>query len=173
MITNNTIQFKYIFPNENTWKNWVNQINSYDYQKTDAFFYTLLFEQYANTEILYDTIEAFKRHFASTYRNVRNRYINRQKIVQLINSITPDELTEQETMINIASFNNSSILDDPLNKINPYVDAQNATKTKTSKLSRYVEYLNALPDNFVFEFILEFQHHFKTVHTPTEYLYRR
>lgn len=173
MITSNTIQYKSIFPTLEKWKTWINGWNNYNYQNSDTLFYNILNEHYANAEIAYDTTEAFKRHFITTYRNVRDRYMRRNDVVNMLNTITPSDLIEEETTVNVASFNNATALEDPLGKINPYVDAQNATKTTTSKLDRYVKYLNALPDNFIYEFVNEFQHHFISVIVDPMYLYRR
>lgn len=173
-LNNSSFYFKEIYPNVDS---IVDDASVYGINFSTVEFANLfariMLNEYANYNVAYDTIEGFKRHFWMTAMDEIPRYETQRVFINAITQLDLNDVNLKENTVNIASFNNSSILDDPLNKINPYVDAQNASKTTTNKFDALNTVIQNIPSMYIYEFLEKFRHHFILVITPTEYYYRR
>lgn len=173
-LNGNSFYFKNIYPDI---KSIIDDASSYGVSFSTAdfakLFAQIMLSEYTNYEVAYDTVEAFKHHFWLTALDEIPRYEAQRVFINAVVKLSVDEISVNESTINIASFNNSSILDDPLNKLNPYVDAQNASKTTTNKFNALNSAIQSIPSMYIYEFLEKFKHHFILVITPKEYYYRR
>lgn len=159
-----TFLFKDIIPDLDSFKEFLETYTDVD--KTDSFnpyCYKYLFNMFANSNVKYDTEDAFCRHFGITYENVFSQFKKRQAIVKKEYDLTDDELAMSRFSIinnalddNVHHGDNVDLLAKPLD----YISAQNSSKERINMLQAYDEALYKITDNLLVEFLDEFRKHF-------------
>src|SRR5690606_37653390 len=99
----------------------------------NAYIFKYLYNRYCNSNINYDTIDAFFRHMGITYEDSFDQLKVRKKIIDEQYQITTEELTlTSRALSNTASMNiannanNNAIvaIEDPEDYIIPYINSQ-------------------------------------------------
>lgn len=177
MITNQTMQFKEIFPDVEVFITSLETL--FPYIRSELIItsidYNILFPalqaEYATQEILYDTSEAFKRHFLKDYFTWRPKIVREIELSQTINATKAGDILESSRQYNVASFNNSTILNKPVEEINPYVDAQQVEARRINTFDANLRLLDKALDRMIYNFVLDFAPHFKSISSNYEYFY--
>ena len=77
----NTFFFKEIIPTLDDFKEFLNEYTNVDSTDTfNEYCFKFLFNRFCNSNVKYDTQDAFCRHFGITYENVFDQYKIRQDI---------------------------------------------------------------------------------------------
>ncbi len=176
-----TFYFKYIFPSYDCFTEFIEtytDINSDDILNVYIFKY--LYNRFCNSNVNYDTIDAFLRHMGITYEDTFNQMTLRKNIIDEQYQITTEELTltsralSTTASMNIAnSANNNAIvaIDNPENYLIPYINSQvtnnqnneNEMSMHRNKLKSYFEALDFVTTKYLTKFLNNFDKHFLTV----------
>lgn len=125
--------------------------------------YKILFNNYCNCSISYDTPNAFYRMFFLEIFNSAEDYIIKLNMVRKLRELTVDELVnEYETISNVAN-NDNVVVSEPLKHIVPYITTQSSSASKGNKANAILRGLSAYRDNEVKYFVDKFQYLFITI----------
>ena len=125
--------------------------------------YKILFNNYCNCSIAYDTPNAFYRMFFLEIFNSAEDYIIKLNMVKKLRELTVDELvSEYETITNVAN-NDNAVVSEPLKHIVPYITTQSSSASKGNKANAILRGLSAYRDNEVKYFVDKFQYLFITI----------
>lgn len=125
--------------------------------------YKILFNNYCNCSIAYDTPNAFYRMFFLEIFNSAEDYIIKLNMVRKLRELTVDELvSEYETITNVAN-NDNAVVSEPLKHIVPYITTQSSSASKGNKANAILRGLSAYRDNEVKYFVDKFQYLFLTI----------
>lgn len=125
--------------------------------------YKILFNNYCNCSISYDTPNAFYRMFFLEIFNSAEDYIIKLNMVKKLRELTVDELvSEYETITNVAN-NDNAVVSEPLKHIVPYITTQSSSASKGNKANAILRGLSAYRDNEVKYFVDKFQYLFITI----------
>ncbi len=178
---NITFYFKDIFPSYSEFTEFLDiytNINSEDV--LNAYIFKYLYNRYCNSNINYDTIDAFLRHMGITYEDTFNQMQLRKNIIDAQYQITVEELTltsralSNTASLNIANnANNNAIvaIENPEDYIIPYINSQvtnnlsneNEMSMHRNKLKSYFEALDFVTTKYLTKFLNNFNKHFLTV----------
>lgn len=178
---NITFYFKDIFPSYSEFTEFIDiytNINSEDV--LNAYIFKYLYNRYCNSNINYDTIDAFLRHMGITYEDTFNQMQLRKNIIDAQYQITVEELTltsralSNTASLNIANnANNNAIvaIENPDDYIIPYINSQvtnkltneNEMSMHRNKLKSYFEALDFVTTKYLTKFLNNFNKHFLTV----------
>lgn len=127
--------------------------------------YKILFNNYCNCSIAYDTPNAFYRMFFLEIFNSADDYIIKLDMIKKLRELTVDDLVrEYETISNVANNDNEMITgDSPLYHIVPYITTQSSSASKGNKANAILRGLSAYRDNQVKYFVDKFQYLFLTI----------
>lgn len=184
-----TFYFKDIFSDFNSFKDYINEYT--DINKDDilnVYIYKYMYSKYCNSNINYDTIDSFKRHFGITYEDTFEQLKMRRKLIDAEYNLTLDEITVITKVVNNfannglsnnAKNNASIIITNPLEQVLPYIDYQNTNKSESNSLSEsvenkfnaYLSALNKITDRFLMEYLYIFSKHFMMIVSPQYYNY--
>lgn len=162
-----TFLFKDIIPNLDDFKEFLDVYTDVDSDEPfNEYCFKYLFNMYCNSNVKYDTEDAFCRHFGLSYENMYDQFKKRQSIVKKEYALTDDELAMSRFAIvnnalddNVHHGDNEDLLAKPLD----YISAQNSSKERINLLQAYDEALYKITDNLLDEFIDEFRKHFITL----------
>ena len=125
--------------------------------------YRILFNNYCNCSIAYDTPNAFYRMFFLEIFNSAEDYIIKLNMVRQLRELTIDELVnEYETITNVAN-NDNAVVSEPLKHIVPFITTQSSSASKGNKANAILRGLSAYRDNEVKYFVDKFQYLFLTI----------
>lgn len=125
--------------------------------------YKILFNNYCNCSIAYDTPNAFYRMFFLEIFNSAEDYVIKLNMVRKLRELTVDELVnEYETITNVAN-NDNAVVSEPLKHIVPYITTQSSSASKGNKANAILRGLSAYRDNEVKYFVDKFQYLFITI----------
>lgn len=125
--------------------------------------YKILYNNYCNCSVAYDTPNAFFRMFFLEIFNSAEDYIIKLKMVKKLRELTVDELvSEYETITNVAN-NDNAVVSEPLKHIVPYITTQSSSASKGNKANAILRGLSAYRDNEVKYFVDKFQYLFLTI----------
>lgn len=162
-----TFLFKDIIPDFDTFKEVLAEYTNVNNADTfNEYCFKYLFNMYCNSNVKYDTEDAFCRHFGITYENMYDQFKKRQAIAKKEYNLTDDELAMSRfSIINNALNDNVKVGEnvDPLEKPLDYISAQNSSKDKMNILEAYDNALYKITDNLLDEFLDEFRKHFITL----------
>lgn len=170
-----TFYFKDILPDLDSFKEFLETYTNVD--KTDSFnpyCYKYLFNMFANSNVKYDTEDAFCRHFGITYENVFSQFKKRQSLVKKMYDITDDDLVMSRFVLANNSLNDNEVVGDnvdPLGEPLKYISAQTSSKERLNKLEAFDNALFKITDNLLVEFLDEFRKHFISIFTSNVYTY--
>ena len=159
-----TFLFKDIIPTVDDFKEFLSTYTNVSSVDTfNEYCFKYLYNMYCNSNVKYDTEDAFCRHFGLTYENMFDQFKKRQAIVKKEYNLTDDELAMSRFAIvnnalddNVHHGDDVDLLDKPLD----YISAQNSSKERINLLQAYDEALYKITDNLLDEFIDEFRKHF-------------
>lgn len=163
----NTFLFKDILPDFSSFSDFIDEYTSVD--KTDTFnnyCFKFIFNRFCNSNVKYDTPDAFCRHFGITYENCFDQY---KKRYSLINKLYP--LTDEELLLTRQVISNNSLNDnvpsesDPLGNPLNYISSQQASRETMSKVDAYIHAVYKITDNLLEDFLDEFKKHFITIYS--------
>lgn len=127
---------------------------------------------FANANIAYDTIEAFKRHFAESILINLAFYTNKLCIATKASQLSDEELIRGDiTIANTASHDNEEV-DNPLDEPLKFIETQSSSNIKRNKLESFILYVRNLPKTYIDEFITRFCSHFLFVYETGCYIYK-
>lgn len=125
--------------------------------------YKILYNNYCNCSVAYDTPNAFYRMFFLEIFNSGEDYIIKLNMVKRLRQLSEDDLVkEYETVSNVAN-NDNEIVSDPLQHIVPYITTQSSSTSKGNKANAILRGLSAYRDNNVKYFVDKFQYLFLTI----------
>lgn len=125
--------------------------------------YKILFNNYCNCSIAYDTPNAFYRMFFLEIFNSAEDYIIKLNMIRKLRELTVDELVnEYETITNVAN-NDNAVVSEPLKHIVPYITTQSSSASKGNKANAILRGLSAYRDNEVKYFVDKFKYLFLTI----------
>lgn len=178
---NITFYFKDIFPSYSEFTEFIDiytNVNSEDV--LNAYIFKYLYNRYCNSNINYDTIDAFLRHMGITYEDTFNQMQLRKNIIDAQYQITVEELTlTSRALSNTASLNIANnanhnaivAIENPEDYIIPYINSQvtnnltneNEMSMHRNKLKSYFEALDFVTTKYLVKFLNNFNKHFLTV----------
>lgn len=144
-----TFYFKEIFPTFDTFNEFMTEyeiINMEDPTNLTfaRYIFKLLFRQYHNSNVQYDTPEDFKCDLANILEDEFSKYQKQVALTENIYNLSQDELTIVSTAL-ASSANNPNIQqEDPTTWLS-YVGAQAYTSTKNGKLQAYLLAIKNIP----------------------------
>lgn len=156
--------FKNIFPTLEIFKENVNKYLKWDYDVDDyEYIYKVLFAEFANSNIAYDTNEAFIRHFMFTLADHGELFNRRMTLVHELLSMDMDDLLRESINITNTANNNNNIVESPLSDIIPFISSQ-ITSTGIINKGLAISRALSLYDKYLIEeFIDNFRKHFVCV----------
>ena len=155
-----TFLFKNIFPTYDKFKEFTDE---YIIDADDIFLptaYKWLFNRFANSNVAYDTEDAFKRHFANELDDCLNMMKFRQDRLKALYALTDDDLA----LVNVAfaTVANAPNTEQPeaLDKLLDYVNTQSANKLTTNKFESLLRAIENIADRGLEDWLNRFQRHF-------------
>lgn len=126
--------------------------------------FKLLYNNFCNCSVAFDTPSAFYRHFFIEYVNSVDEYVNRLKLIKVIREMSIEDLTKEVETISNMAHNDNSIVNNPLTEIIPYISSQTTSVTKGNKASAIYRGLTLYRDNEVYNFLDRFKKLFLFLH---------
>lgn len=166
-----TFYFKEIFPNFETFKAYLTQYNIRTQTESDTFdlfIYNNLFNMFCNSNVNYDTIDAFKRHFAIELLNIYRQYLFKYQTLDEMYKLSIDDLNVIQYGINNVALNDNTKILNPLDNLVEFVSSQTSDKTRANKLASYITAVRDIADMYIFDFLDKFKKHFMQI-IPTAY----
>lgn len=172
-----TFQFKEIFPNLESFKEFLSsQSSNYVNNNLEEMYvnsiYFVLFNRYANSEICYETIDEFKMRFSVIFFDFYNSFQKSLKMIDLINKLEEDDLLTLNEMINNQALNSNEPIENPRKPID-FVSNQNYSLQISNKLDRYLYFIDSLKENNFDYIIKRFKPLFLPIHLMVHELYER
>ena len=159
-----TIYFKQIFSNLDDFTQFLAEYTTLD--TTDvhhAYLFKMLYNHYCNSNIAYDTADAFKRHFAVVYENVFKQFKFRSSKLTSLYEIANDELNVIQYGIQNVGLNDNSKLENALDNLVPFVSSQTSDKTRANVFVSYLTAIRDVADKYLNDFIDKFRPHFLSI----------
>lgn len=156
-----TFYFKEIYPTLADFIDFITDYTTLD--NTDehhAYLYKMLYNHYANSNIAYDTVDAFNRHFAVTYENIFEQFKFRTDKVKKLYDLADDELNVIQYGIQNVGLNDNSKLENALDNVVPFVSSQTSDKTRANVFVSYLTAVRDIADKYLQDFIDKFRSHF-------------
>ena len=119
-----------------------------------------VYNQYCNSNVNYDSADAFCRHFFGEFADELPRFVARRKVIDAEYGLTLKELTNAGTYIDNVANRPNSVVDDPLNTVVPYISSQNSGKREIPKIDAYLRALDDFTNGYMRDFLDKFKHHF-------------
>lgn len=172
-ITTQTFKLKEIFEEQA-------DINSFVVESVKKFFPDLdddliylaswqLYNHYLNSEVAYDTPDAFKRHFAIACVDYVPQYVSRLKRLREINNLSTDELTNDSIIITNTASNPNERIESPLSEVVDYITEQDSTSQKGNKFELLTNAINRAQASYTQKFLSSFINLFIKVYDSSRY----
>lgn len=142
--------FKNVFSNYDEFKEFTGQFSLYEDTDTLAesfnkhIYYCLLLH-YNNCKIAYSTIDEFKAEFTIAYNQMFKQYLNKNKVLNNIYSLTANDFEIMSESINNFSNNPNYQTTDPWELLD-FTSTQSRGRSKAGKLQAYINALRTMPD---------------------------
>jgi len=171
-----TFYFKEIFPTKD---DFINYFDEYDIADiTDAsnlvfvqYLYKLLYRQYHNSNIQYNTPEDFKCDLANILEDEFEKYKKQKELAQKIYSLTDHEITLASSAL-ASSANNPNLQQEDPTKWLSFVGAQAYTDTHNGKLQAYLLAIKNIPTKSVGELLTRCSDLFKQIIPQQIFIYK-
>lgn len=173
MITTQTFRMKEIYDDEDSFNSemygristFYPQINQGDCRlATD-----LIYLRYANSEVAYDTPEAFKRNLCIKVVDFVPQFVARLQRLREINALTLDDLIDGGTTIMNSVDNSNDKVADPLNTVLEYIGTQDSTKSTQNKFDSLQEAIDRTKALYTERYLGYFSPLFIKVYGSTSY----
>lgn len=135
------------------------------------YIYKLLFRQYHNSNVQYDTPEDFKCDLANILEDEFSKYQKQVALAESIYNLSQDELTIASTALASSANNPNTQQDDPTTWLS-YVGAQAYTSTKNGKLQAYLLAIKNIPTKNVGELLTRCSGLFKRIISDQIFIYK-
>lgn len=171
-----TFLFKNLLPDFDTYKKYRDEYIPDFLQTSESnqqFLYRLIYNNFCNCSVAFDTPDAFYRNFYLKLWDVGDCYIEKIEKIKLLKSISIDELsTELETITNFAQ-NDNELNSSPLTELLPYITSQTNSRSKLNKALAINRAIEMYRENATFEFLNKFKNLFLTLLGNSVILYNR
>ncbi len=168
-----TIRFKDIIPNYDSFLDFIEKYTSVargDF--INAYLYKYLNNRYANSNIRYETAEAFLSNFGITYEDNFDGMKMRQRVCTELYNLSPNDLAIIGESVQSIALNDNSTNIDPLT-VATFSSEQTATREISSRYIAYLDALEKMTNKYLEEFIYTFAKHFSRVICSRDYYYEK
>lgn len=168
-----TIKFKDIIPDYASFQDFIaeyTEINKNDL--LNAYLYKFLNNRYANSNIRYDTADAFLSNFGISYEDNFSSMKMRQKICDELYSLSPNDLAILSESVQSIALNDNSTNINPL-EIATFSSEQTASREISSRYIAYLDALEKMANRYLEEFIFTFSKHFARAICKRVYYYKK
>lgn len=149
----------------------VEPVSSSEEQQQIVF--NLIYNNFCNASIAYDTPDAFFRHFFIDYWDVCDMFLKKLDLVKVLRNLTVNELvTEYENITNMAHNDNSPVTN-PLTEIIPYITTQSSSASRGNKALAIQRGITLFRENEVATFIEKFKKHFICIYGNKQIFYKK
>ena len=169
-----TFMFKTLFPDFDTFEQIrdtyiTNGLTATVDEQQQIF--KLLYNNFCNCSVAYDTPTAFYRNFFIEYLNSVDEYVNKLKLIKTIREMPIDEIYKDLESINNMAHNDNAIVNNPLAEIIPYISTQATTVSRGNKLTALHRAISLYRDNEVTQFLDRFKKLFLFLHGDKKYYF--
>ena len=173
-----TFKFKDIFTSENDFLTFITTYGVKSSPLTTAdenfakYLYKILMRRFYNSDVQYDTPEAFCFGLAETLEIIFDKYKRNKALIEAMYALDNDALA-------IIGENLTNASDNPNNKPQSvreqldYITQQNWSMSTTNKLQAYLEAVDSMPEVQIENICRECVKHFKSIYTGAKYYYER
>lgn len=169
-----TFMFKTLFPDFETFGNlrdtYIANVLSASIDEQQQIF-KLLYNNFCNCSVAYDTPTAFYRHFFIEYQNSVDEYVNKLKLIKTIREMPLDDIYKELESINNMAHNDNAIVNNPLSEIIPYISTQATSVSRGNKLTALHRAISIYRDNEVTQFLDRFKKLFLFLHGDKKYYF--
>lgn len=163
----NTFKFKDLIPDFNAFKTLSNMyipdvVEATEIEQSKIF--RLLYNNFCNCSVAYDTPSSFYRHFMNEYGNYCDDYIRKLDLIKKIRNMPIDELSKEVKSISNIAHNDNSIVDNPLRQIIPYISTQTSSISSSNELLAIHRAVSLFRDNESNIFLDRFKKFFIIIH---------
>lgn len=169
--------FNNVFPDADTflqnYKNYeaaIDNLNAVE-DKYVVVTWQLISSKFGNTPIRSEDESQFKLSVFSVMFSEAPSFVTRLNVQAKVRNLTDAELIEGETSIANAARNPATAPGTQSMNELPYIDNQNVTKQKRSKLQAYALQLGLLENDLSETYVRKFEPLFARVILPAEYIY--
>ena len=153
-----TIKFKDIYASFEDFKNDLTIIDN-----IDKILFNYIYNYYCNSNIRYETIDAFKRHFVMEYENESTRFKMQLSMMDKIYNLSEDDVIMIENGINNVANNDNSLVENPFKEIIKFITNQSTYQRNSNRFIALINYVNELKNKQIFDFLDNFKKHFLSV----------
>ena len=169
-----TFMFKSLFPDFETFEQLrdtyiTNGLTASVDEQQQIF--KLLYNNFCNCSVAYDTPTAFYRNFFIEYMNCVDEYVNKLKLIKVIREMPLDEVYKELESINNMAHNDNAIVNNPLSEIIPYISSQATSISRGNKISALHRAISLYRDNEVTQFLDRFKKLFLFLHGDKKYYF--
>lgn len=168
-----TFNWKYFFPDYETFKQSVDQNSMIDYgedESTLKYIYNVLTREYWNTNVCYTDPQSFIFDFFNIFDDYYVKIKLERERIAKIHALTDEELLVVNRSLNNFANHPNTEPSDPEKPLN-YVSSQNYNVTNSDKLSAYLNALDRLPSYRAKIIIDTFQKLFINIYNKVTYTY--
>ena len=114
------------------------------YDAAEQYIWNIVYDTFCNSFVMYDTEEAFKRHFQTKMNDMIRLIDMSNRMLSKIYNLTDDEILENGTALSNMANNPNTTPTDPKVPL-AFVSAQTFSVTNNPKLTAYMTALNNIP----------------------------
>ena len=169
-----TFMFKTLFPDYEYFEQIRDTYITGGLTATDAEqqqIFKLLYNNFCNCSVAYDTPCSFYRQFFIEYQNSVDEYVNKVKLIKLIREMPIDDVYKELESINNMAHNDNAIVNNPLTEIIPYISTQTTNVTRANKITALHRAVTLYRDNEVTQFLDRFKKLFLFLHGDKKYYF--
>lgn len=170
-----TFYFKEIFPTVYTFIQYLIKYDIANIRDTETFIfakyvYKILYRRYHNSNIQYDTVEAFKNDFANVLEDNFTKYKQQLDLIKKMQNFTEDDIVRISSAIANQANNPNNKPDDPTKPLG-YISAQASTFANDNKFQAYIRAINNIPTQLIDTMLRRCVNLFKTIIPNQVYVY--
>lgn len=173
-----TFYFKDIFSDKDDFITYLQVYTSIDTDDTPSlnlvdYLWKYVYNRYCNSNILYDTPSAFKRHFGITVQNHFKQMQRRTEIIKELYELTNDDYTMLNQMISAHIINPNDTVNKPVDELLNKIQRQQGVKSKANKFTSYLLAIEQMLDEYLDDHLMLYEKHFYRVFGMTKNYYQR
>lgn len=167
-----TFYFKEIFGSYDDFKLFLSEFTNIDPEDSlNVTLFGYLFNKYCNSNVNYDTIDAFKRNFAIVYENIFAQYKFRVDKINKVYELSDEDLNVISYGINNVALNDNSAIENALDDVVDFVTSQTSNKQKANKFMSYLNALKDVNDRYIVDYLDKFRKLFIAIIPSKIYVY--
>ncbi len=133
--------------------------------------YNLLWNNFCNCSVAFDTKEDFYRKFYSILWNEADYYLQKLEKIKEIRKMSNAELIKEYTNISNVAANNNKVVNSPLTEIIPYITSQATSTSSSNLLSAIGRAISEYRNNELEYFLDKFNKLFLDLHSDSVIYY--